>query len=131
MVTPSHPNWSNKIAMNIYPARTRLNDKTTPRLGRIYTMPATKKVPKTPPVQIHHGNCEETNPNLNWPVNTRKSISAMVPTAKETKADITGLSAVLASRELIAACIGRIAPNASAIIINNGRDCILRWKPEA
>jgi hypothetical protein len=48
----------------------------------------------------------------------------MVPTAKDTNADIMGLPAVFASRELIAACIGRTAPNASAIIINNSRDCI-------
>ncbi len=55
----------------------------------------------------------------------------MVPTAKDTNADMTGLPAVFASRELIAACIGNTAPNASAIIINNRRDCILRWGQEA
>ncbi len=48
----------------------------------------------------------------------------MVPTAKDTNADMTGLPAVFASLELIAACIGSIAPNASAIKMNNSRDCI-------
>jgi hypothetical protein len=52
----------------------------------------------------------------------------MVPTAKETKAAITGFPAVLASLELIAACIGSTAPNARAIAINKKRDCILAIK---
>ena len=47
-----------------------------------------------------------------------------MPTANETNAAITGLSEVLASLELMAACIGSIAPSASAIKINKTRDCI-------
>ena len=52
----------------------------------------------------------------------------MVPTAKETNAAITGFPAVLASLELIAACIGSTAPNASAIAINKRRDCMIGFK---
>jgi hypothetical protein len=53
-------------------------------------------------------------------------MSATVPTANETKAAMTGLPAVLASRALMAACIGSTAPSASAITINNRRDCMIK-----
>src|SRR5690606_12388392 len=97
----------------------------TPSRGTPQAAAATKTAPYSPPIQVHHGSplTAATSGRACRAAATRAR--AAVPTAKETKAALTGEPTALASRALVGACRA-VAPPARTTATMASSDGFIR-----